>query len=189
MTSLEVIIIDENGDFRPAIVIGMPNQLLLLSPEGEEIWRTAINPLDITSSQSGVEEPFASEDQTIPKTALPIDIVAYDDGNQGQSQILVLLQTGELIIFDTSGHQVWRHTDHSSDDLTSTPQVLASDFDLDGQDEIALSVFNPRRFGQLVFIDEGRVLWDLSLSRSITDLEEVRFREGGQSLIAVSSIP
>ena len=187
VTSLEVITIDENGDFRPAIVIGMPNQLLLLSPEGEEIWRTAINPLNITSSQSGVEEPFASEDQTIPKTALPIDIVAYDDGNQGQSQILVLLQTGELIIFDTSGHQVWRHTDHSSDDLTSTPQVLASDFDLDGQDEIALSVFNPRRFGQLVFIDKGRVLWDLSLSRSITDLEEVRFREGGQPLIAVST--
>ncbi|MEJ2753886.1 MAG: hypothetical protein P8169_14605, partial [Chloroflexota bacterium] len=62
-----------------------------------------------------------------------------------------------------------------------------TDLDLDGQDEIIFSVINPRRFGQLVLIDDGRVLWDLSLSRIITDLEAIRFQEDSQPLIAVST--
>jgi hypothetical protein len=187
LTSVGVISLNDSGEPSSGIVIGMPNLLILLSAEGEEIWRTAIKPLDILSSQSGVEEPLAGEDQARPTVVLPIDILAFNEGTGSPSKILVLLQTGELIIYDTAGQQTWRHTEHSSEEPASTPQVLVSDFDLDGQDEIVLSVFNPRRFAQLVFIDSDGTLWDSSLSRSITDLEEIRFHEDGQPLIAVST--
>jgi hypothetical protein len=187
VTSIEVIKLSDAGELRPGIVIGMPNLLLLLSAEGEEIWRATINQLEIPSSQSGLEEPLEAENPLQTISVIPIDIVAVDEGNDGQSKILVLLETGELIIFDADGYKTWRHTDHASENPTSTPQVLVSDFDLDGQDEIVLSVFNPRRFAQLVFIDDERVLWDSSLSRSITDLEEINFREDSQPLIAVST--
>ena len=185
--SLDVVNLSETGQPRPGIVIGMPNQLLLLSAEGEEIWRTAIRPLDIQSSLSGVEESPDGEVQ-IPRSAtVPLDIIGLDSDNEGQSTILVLLESGELILLDTNGKQIWRHADHSSEDLTFPPKVLTSDLDLDGQDEIILSVFNPRRFGQLVLIDDGRVMWDLSLSRSITDLQEIRFGDDSQPLVAVST--
>jgi hypothetical protein len=185
--SLTTITLDDNDELKTGIVLGMPNLLILLSADGEEIWRTAINPLEIPFTKPGDEESLADNDLVQSTNALPIDITAFYEGNDRQSSILVLLQTGELIVFDAAGNQTWRHLEHSSEDPTSTPQVLVSDFDLDGQDEIVLSVFNPRRFAQLVFIDDERVLWDSSLSRSITDLEAIKFHEDGQPLIAVST--
>ena len=187
VTALGVVNLTDNGEMEPGIVIGMPNQLIMLSAEGDEIWRTAINPLDIQSSLSGVDETPGAEGQVQPPVAVPAELAGLVDSVSGLSQIVVLLESGELILLDTSGNQIWRHTEHASTELTASPQMLVTDLDLDGQDEIILSVFNPRRFGQLVLIDDRRVLWDLSLSRIITDLEEIRFQEDSQPLIAVST--
>ncbi len=187
VTALAVVNLAENGGMEPGIVVGMPNQLIMLSAEGDEIWRTAINPLDIQSSLSGVDESVTGEEQVQPPVAVPADLAELVDVESGRSQIVTLLESGELILFDTDGNQIWRHTDHASSELTASPQMRVTDLDLDGQDEIVLSVFNPRRFGQLALFDDGRVLWDLSLSRIITDLEKVRFRENSQPLIAVST--
>ncbi|MFN2163537.1 MAG: PQQ-binding-like beta-propeller repeat protein, partial [Candidatus Promineifilaceae bacterium] len=186
-TALAVVNLAENGELEPGIVIGVPNQLIMLSAEGDEIWRTAINPLDIQSSLSGVDETSGGEGQVRPPVAVPGKLADLVDSESGRSQIVVLLESGELILLDTSGNQIWRHTEHASTELTASPQMLVTDLDLDGQDEIIFSVINPRRFGQLVLIDDGRVLWDLSLSRIITDLEAIRFREDSQPLIAVST--
>lgn len=181
VTSLEVVRLEGSGEPFPGIVAGMPNQLILLSADGEKVWRTTFNPLTSQSSPAGSEEPVGNVEAD---AAIPIDIAAVDDG---QAQILVLLQSGELVRFDTSGNQTWRHSDHLSEDAAPPPQILVADLDLDGQDEVVLSIFNPRRFGQLVLIDNDRVLWDLSLSRSVTDLEEIRFHKNSQPLIAVST--
>ncbi len=185
--TLAVIDLVDSGEVSKGVVVGMPNQLILLSAEGREIWRAGIRPLDIQSSLSGVDESAGAEDVAPNAEAFPVEIQAFRESGNGQAKILVLLGSGELILFDTDGKQTWQHKDHRSDDLSTSPQMLVADFDLDGQDEIVLSVFNSRRFGQLVFIDSGVMLWDLSLSRKVTDLEEVLFREGSQPLFAVST--
>jgi hypothetical protein len=176
-----------DSENRPmGVVVGLPNQLLLLSSSGAEVWRTPINPIDTPTTLRG-EGRKAADSQLEGYEFLPIDIKPYDHDRDGEAEILTLLQSGELLLFDALGNLVWQHTDHPSEGSSAMPRMLLSDLDQDGQDEIVLAIYDPRRFGQLVLIDNGLALWDISLSRQITDLVEVTFEPGGQPLIAVGT--
>ena len=168
------------------IALGLPNMIILLSAGGEEVWRAPVNPLDAPTSLRGSGSK-AADSQLEGYEFLPVDIAPYDQNGDGLPEILALLQSGELLLFDQTGTQVWQYTDHPSEGVTATPRMLLSDLDQDGQEEIVLAVYDPRRFSQLILIDDGRALWELSLSRQITGLVEVAFADEGRPLIAIGT--
>ncbi len=167
------------------ILVGIPNYLIFLSNEGTELWRTAVNPLDASYALRGGRKE--ADSQLDGYQFVPIEIAPFDHDSDGQLEIITLLQSGELLLYDREGAVLWQHTDHPSEGLSATPKMLIADLDQDGQDEIVLAIYDPRRFGQLVLIDNGLAQWDLSLSRQITDLAEITFEEGGKSLVAVGT--
>ncbi len=169
------------------ILIGVSDEMILLSSNGEEIWRTTVAP-NITgqSSFSGGAQETAGE-WFVGEELIPVAIAPFDQTGDGQDEILVLLQSGYLLIFDQAGNLIWQHTDYATNPPDIEPKLHLFDFDQDGQDEILFSVFNPRRFGQLILIDEGKVQWEIPLSGRITDLTDIVFNEDSQPLVAVST--
>ncbi len=82
---------------------------------------------------------------------------------------------------------MWQESQYGSSSTNVPAMMLVFDFDLDGQDEILFSVFNPRRFGQLILIDEGEVAWEIPVSGRITDLAKIQFNEDRPPLIAIGT--
>ncbi len=169
------------------VVIGVSDQMILLSADGEEIWQTNIGP-NITSSPSipgGAQETAGNWLDENP--LIPAAIIPFDRNADGLNEILVLLQTGYLLLYDTQGNLLWQLADYATNPSEVEPKIHLFDFDQDGQNEILLSVFNPRRFGQLVLVDDEEVRWEIPLSGRITDLEDIRFSDGSSPLIAAST--
>ncbi len=187
VTAVGIVDIGESGESQPTIVIGIPNELILLSADGKEIWRTSIIPSANQSTNSSIGETPRVDVDPPGLDSVPIDIASYDQKSDGRNEILVLLNTGNLFIFDDNGEQIQQFADLVTEELSASPLMLVSDLDQDGQEEIVVAVFNPRRFGQLAFFDNDRVLWDLSLSRIVTDLQLIKFREDSQPLVAVGT--
>ncbi|MFN2135961.1 MAG: PQQ-binding-like beta-propeller repeat protein, partial [Candidatus Promineifilaceae bacterium] len=188
VTALGIVNVSNVDGNVPAIVLGLSNQLILLSDKGETMWNIAIKPLDIQSNPSGVAEPDSESAAAEADQSVPLAIKPLKRYGAAEEEILVLLTTGELLAFDQKGNRTWRYADYlTAENAAAVPQLVVADFDSDQDDEIVLSVFHPRRFGQVIFIDNGQVLWDLSLSRSVTDLEAVEFGDGDQPLIAIST--
>ncbi len=185
--SIAVLNVQGSHDSPLEVLIGIPNQLILLSSNGEVIWRTTTAPGSVTPLvlPSGPQES-AGEGADNPEF-LPAQILPFDENNDGQSEILVILQSGTLLIYDNQGEIIWQETNYSYNPKNLPPNILVFDFEGDGQDEILFSVFNPRRFGQLIMVDEGQVAWEIPVSGRITNLAKIT-KAGEQSpLIAVST--
>ncbi len=169
------------------ILLGLPGQMILLSSDGEEIWRTSVAANSATPSplSGGAQEAagiWLDEDKS-----LPVAFAAFDHNDDGQDEILILLQTGQLLLYDVNGNLVWVHSDYATNPPEVAPHLILFDFDLDGKDEILFTVFNPRRFGQLILLDDNKVKWDIPLSGRITDIVDIKFRENSPPLVAVAT--
>jgi hypothetical protein len=169
------------------VLIGVPNNLILLSSAGEEIWRIRVAPLVEPPSlfPGGLLE--TAGEGLDKQNFLPAKLAPFDQNNDGRPEILVLLQSGHLLLYDAEGKLIWQETQYSSNPENIPTKLLVFDFDEDGQDEILFSVFNPRRFGQIVLINEGKVAWEIPVSGRITDLAQVQFQNGRPPLVAVGT--
>jgi outer membrane protein assembly factor BamB len=145
------------------IVLAGADNLTLLSAAGNKIWQVPIN-----------------------AATRPVKITPYDFRNDGTEQILLLLESGQIFIFSESGGLVWQYAGQEDLSANVNPLILVGDFDGDGAEEIILGIFTPRRFSQLLFIDNESVEWRQSISRRITAMTEVPFTNG-QSYIAVGT--
>jgi len=186
---LTVATINIDGPDNPQleVLVGIPDQLIMLSSTGNELWQTQIKPL-VTSTSTGTGGTQETAGDGFDEYEfLPAVIAPFDQIGDGQSEILVLLQSGHLLLYDAQGNVVWRYTQYGTNPDDISPKLLISDFDLDGQDEIVFSVFNPQRFGQLILIDDGEMQWEIPLSGRITDLEELTSGDDGLPLIAAGT--
>ena len=186
---LTVDAINVDGPDHPQleVLVGVPDQMILLSSDGDEMWRTGVAPIinsppPLTGGAQETAGDWFDEVDFIPSAIAPFD---HDD--DGQDEILVLLQSGYLLLYDAQGNLVWQHTEYATNPPDVQPWLHLFDFDQDGQDEILYGVFNPRRFGQLVLIDNDEVQWEIPLSGRITDLTDIIFSVDGPPLIAVST--
>jgi outer membrane protein assembly factor BamB len=135
----------DSGLPQRSIAVAAGQNLILLDAEGEERWR---RPLDAATA--------------------PAAIAAYDFETDGDEDILVMLASGHLSVYSGAGDLLWQFAAQEDATLAANPQLLVADFEADGVQEIALGLFTPRRFSQLVFLRGGIEQWRQSVSRRIT---------------------
>jgi len=189
----EFLILDENG------------QLTLLSTDGQQKWAyhspeliTATGTLRTTNTQrdivvAGTDYLMLLDNKGTQLWRLlldvgtaPVAIESIDINRDGRDEILLLLGSGELLAYSDDGERVWQFAGQDILSTVVSPRMIVADFDNDGAEEIALGLFTPRRFSELIFIDDGSVKWRQAVSRRITDLTEVAF-DTTQSMIAVGT--
>jgi len=153
----------DSGLPQRSIAIAAGQHLILLDAEGEERWRL---PLDAATA--------------------PTAIAAYDFESDGDEDILVMLASGHLYVYSGAGDLLWQFAGQEDAASAVNPQLLVADFDSDGVQEIALGLFTPRRFSQLIFLRGGIEQWRQSVSRRITTLALAPF-EAGATAIAVGT--
>ena len=142
-----------------SIAVAAGQNLILLDAEGEERWR---RPLDAATA--------------------PAAIAAYDFETDGDEDILVMLASGHLSVYSGAGDLLWQFAAQEDATLAANPQLLVADFEADGVQEIALGLFTPRRFSQLVFLRGGIEQWRQSVSRRITTLALAPFGAGATAI-------
>lgn len=145
------------------IVVAGTNYLMLRDINGDELWRLPLN-----------------------TTSAPITIESIDIDNDGRHEILVLLSSGEILAYSPDGEKVWQFTGQDILSATVNPKMIVADFDRDGTEEIVLGLFTPRRFSELIYIDDGAEKWRQAVSRRITGLTEIAF-DPSLSSIAVGT--
>ncbi len=187
ITSLAAMNIIGSADSPLEVLIGVPNMLILLSSKGEEIRRTPVAPFFESPPLLPGRPPETAGEGVENQNYLPVAISPFDQDSDGQPEILLLLQSGSLLLFDTQGELLWQETQYGSNSPSVPPRMLVFDFDQDGQDEILFSVFNPRRFGQLIFVDEGEIMWEIPVSGRIVDLAEVHMQGERPPLVAIGT--
>lgn len=169
---------------RLEVVLALQNRIVALSTEGERLWQRSIVP-GTPQTISGAANAGMSDDLS-PDPVSPVMISRYDEDGDGRDEIALLLDSGHLFVYDASGSQLWRYAAQNDYSVSVEPQAFISDMDGDGQDEIVLGYFSPRRFSQLVYFNQGRRQWEQSISRRITALAPVSFA-GNTSHIAVGT--
>jgi hypothetical protein len=183
---LALNVLPRADDPAPDIVLGLRNLLVLLNSSGEEIWRTRIMPVDAPLSLvTGSMDPDAAN-WLDSYEFLPVDIKSYDQDGDGQAEILLLLESGQILLYDSAGVLRWFYASQSSA-AASLPQLSVGDFDGDNKPEIALAVFNPRRFSQVLFFENETLAWELPLSGRITALTAVSLTRDSPPLIAIGT--
>jgi len=135
-----------------SIAVAAGQQLTLLDVDGQQRWQL---PLDTPTA--------------------PVAVTAYDFETDGDEDILVTLGSGHLLVYDGAGELLWEFAGQEDATANVNPQVIVSDFDDDGTQEVVLGVFTPRRFSQIIYLKEGAVQWRQSISRRITALAETGF--------------
>lgn len=192
----EFLILDENG------------RLTLLLADGSEEWSqpspdpiTAIGVVDILDNQTPEQEIaiagmgyLAVWDArgdlvwraSLPRTTRPVAIAAIDYHSDGRGDVLVLLASGQLLAYSATGENIWQFAGQENANVDVSPQIVVADFDGDGADEIVMSLFTPRRFSEIIYLDNYTVAWRQAISRRIATLTEVAF-EPDTSFIAVGT--
>ena len=167
-------------DGRPAIILATASDLLLLDIDGNLKWRRAIAsfapPLSrITGASTSDQERWLAEQALRPVAVIPLPVLSssYTDYAKNE-QIVLLLESGEMQLYDSEGIRQWAYKKESFNTADVTPLIAAGDIDGDGRSEIVRTLFNPdRRFSQMELFDaDGTPVWEKAqpLSGHITTL-------------------
>ncbi len=171
-----------------AFAITYNNTLALLDPTGTPQWTTTLTEVPIPAAlyTNGSLEDTARWRAQYP--AHPIALAAIDYNQDGQDEILILMQSGQLQLYDQTGQQIWSFVRNTTPFADAQPHMLVADFNQDGQDEIALGFFNTRRFSQLILLNgRKQVLWDRPVEGRISAMTAVHFRSTPNSHIAIGT--
>ena len=181
----ELLVLDENG------------RLTLLSADGQQAWSrfsaepvAAVGFVDVLDGQDGDHEIVLAGSgfltlldrngqvvwrQPVAAFTPPVAVTAYDFAADGNGDILVMHASGRLIIYNAEGDVIWEFAAQQGATADVDPRLLVDDFDGDGMDEIVLALFTPRRFSELLFLDDGQVLWRKAISRRVSSLARAPF--------------
>lgn len=133
--------------------------LTLLDQHGEVAWRVSLN-----------------------SSSAPVAIDAFDYQSDGAEDILLLLNSGQLIAFNANGDVIWQFASQENSTAIVNPQMVVDDFDGDGANEIVMGVFTARRFSELYYLDDGIVKWQQAISRRITHIAKAPFGPSGNAI-------
>ncbi len=189
ITAIQTVDTDDLRQSPQEIVLGLPNRIVLLTAGGSELWQTSLTALATPPGLLASSGQEAEAEWQAQYPAIPTAIERFDWDSDGRSEILVLLDTGQLQLLDGNGQLIWRFVRGSNPAITLQPFMSVADFNQDGQAEIALGYFKPSlRFSQLLLIDSnGRLIWEQEqpISGRLTALTAVNLV--GQNYIAVGN--
>ena len=176
ITAVGAIQTERLGKTSQAIILGASGRLIMLAESGTELWQselTAVEPPPALFLAAGEEAARAWQSHY---PADPAVILPFSAAATGPENIIVVLQSGQVQMFDALGKRLWRYTRNTNPALDGSPHALITDMDQDGREEILLGSFNPRRFSQLVMLDgDGRPQWEQNISGRLTALTAVNF--------------
>ena len=192
----EFLVLDENG------------QLTLLLADGSQVWThfnsdpvAAIGVVDILDNQSPEKEIAVAGTGylmvldsagdpvwriSLPDNTSPVAIEALDFQSDGNGDLLVLLASGQLLAYNAAGENIWQFAGQENPNINVNPQIIVADFDGDGTDEIVMGLFTPRRFSEIIYLDNYTIAWRQPISRRVTTLTEAPF-DAKTSYIAVGT--
>ncbi len=156
-----------NGNPYQEVVIALEDELILLDHTGQELWVQALELplLPDSSAAAGREDELLRSQNNHPLTVLP-----YDHDMDGNEEVLVLLQSGLLQLYDSDGHFLWQYPDEAPDTSDPMPRIAIGDLDQDGMPEIVFSHYI--RYSRIMVVGgNGELKWDRALSGRITTLD------------------
>lgn len=164
--------------------------LIVVNENGDEQWRTQITAVSIPPLllTNGGEEDIARWNAQY--TSKPVAATPFDYNQDGRFEILVLLQSNQLQLYDPNGQLLWRYAYTSTPYLDTQPHMQTGDLNADGRPEIVLTFFNPRRFTEIAVINgDGTAHWEKTqpLTGRVTALALVSFDNRPQQYIAVGT--
>ena len=184
----EVTALNVDGAADPylEILIATQDSLILLDRHQTQLWERQLVLPESTSLADGVDGGEEGEERGQPAT--PIAVAPIDRGQDGNEEILVLLSTGQLQLYDGAGELLWRYPDSPVDSQEPRPQMRVADVDRDGRDEILFSYYVG--YSKLMLLDENhQPAWprERSLSGRITALSFVEFDSREPLHVAVAT--
>jgi outer membrane protein assembly factor BamB len=160
---LTTVNVDGNEHEAREIAFTTGDQLVLLSDQGSEIWRTHL-------------------------ANAPAALGSVQQAGEGLEEIIVALESGILQSFDSNGTLIWQYefTDPPAEE--ALPKIAVADLDRDGVDEIVFSYFASDGFSKLALIKaNGERLWERSNSGLVSALAVAEFDSAGPMEIAVGT--
>ena len=165
--------IDGADDPYLEILIATGSSLILLDRHQTQLWEKQLVlpevPLSLLTGGS-------KETQELEQPGGPIALAPFDHGQDGNEEILVLLASGQLQLYDGAGDLMWEYPESPVDAQEPHPQMRVGDVDRDGRDEILFSYYVG--YSKLMLLDENhQPAWprERSLSGRITALSFVEF--------------
>ena len=164
LNRIDVLNVDGDDDPTLEIALLTETELILLDHDKQMVWPEAV---------------------TFP--GRPVDLHALDHDGDGGQEILVLLDSGLIHLYDAAGALLWQYPQVPPGGENPQPRVDVGDADGDGEDEILFSYFN--RFSRLILLDplQDTPRWEKSLSGRIPVLTFASFYPQAPAYIAVGN--
>lgn len=154
--------LEGSGDSPLEIVLATDTQLIVLDHEREKVWQ-----------------------KTVAFPGRPIDLRALRRAD-GSQEILVLLDTGFLQLYDASGSLKWDYPEVAPGGEQPMPRIDVGDIEGDGEEEILFTSFD--RYSSLVLLNADKTeRWEKALSGRVPALTFARFYPQDPAYIAVGN--
>ncbi|MEZ4512588.1 MAG: AAA family ATPase [Chloroflexota bacterium] len=184
--NLNTVNLDGESQPEMEVVLAMRNRLVLLTADGVVIRQIRLNESNPASSINDFEATERQDSLNDGEALIPTAVYGYDSDHDGNEEILVVLNTGVLLLYNQIGQQVWHYQDPNSNS-NADPHLALADFDQDGELEMMLALFTPRRFGHVVYLDNEDPRWELSVSGRITAVSPLTFDPALPPQLAIST--
>lgn len=183
IVQLTTINVDGADDPHREILLATEDELLLLSHTKELLWQ---KPLTLPPIPRGVLTGATSDAAERALDNRPLQVTSFDSDGDGNEEILVLLRSGLVQLYDGQGQFQWEYPDSPPVSDEPLPRMQVADLDRDGREEILFSYYI--KYSKIVLLDsDGRRRWERLLSGRITALSLVAWDDQSPMDIVVGN--
>lgn len=192
ITLLELADLNDDG-IEEFIVVTDGHKLITLSSGGQPLWSNpytaAERILHVDTVRHNSPQPrgrslalatgshlILLDDQGNPQWSrlmpvTPTGLLTFDYNQDGQDEILISLNSGQLRLYSQNGQMLWQYTGNALASLQSNALIQVGDVNRDGAVEIAFSYFTASGYSELALLNgQGAAIWDRAMEGQITAL-------------------
>ena len=178
---LATVNVDGAQDPLLEILLATEDELILLAHDGQLTWR---KPLDLPPIPTVMLTGASSDALQRSMNNQPVNLSGLDRDGDGNEELLVLLHSGLVQLYDAQGDLLWKYPESPPISDEPIPLLTSGDLDRNGTPEIVLSYYI--RYSRLVVLDsDGHPRWERALSGRITALNLVAWDDHSPLDIAI----